>query len=140
MTQSTIAEAGLAAAQAGMSMADMGDTAKGGLMAALGMGAQVGVLLPFSREHESEADVEGLRYAIRAGYDPEEAPKLWERMAKLGGGDTPEWLSTHPDSQARAQKLREMIPVIREQEKGWVLKKKVAPGALGTAPSQPAKQ
>jgi predicted Zn-dependent protease len=86
--------------------------------------------LPYSRDHETEADVEGLRYAIRAGYNPEEAPKLWERMAKLGGGSQPEWLSTHPNSEARAQKLREMIPVIREQEKNWQPKKAVAPGAL----------
>ena len=108
-------------------------------MAVLGMGAQVGVLLPYSRDHESEADIEGLRYAIRAGYDPNEAPKLWERMAQLGGGDTPEWLSTHPASEARAKKLREMIPVLVEQEKGWQAPapapsaptKKVAPGAVG---------
>jgi predicted Zn-dependent protease len=59
-------------------------------------------------------------------------------MAQLGGGDTPEWLSTHPASEARAKKLREMIPVIVEQEKGWKAPapapsaptKKVAPGAV----------
>ena len=104
---------------------------------ALGLGTQVGVLLPFSRDHESEADVEGLRYVIRAGYNPDEAPLLWERMAKLSGGSSqPEWLSTHPASEARAQKLREMIPVLREQEKGWQPKpggatKSVHPGAIG---------
>jgi predicted Zn-dependent protease len=138
MTQGTIANASLAAVQAGLGLADMSTEAKGGVMAALGLGAQVGVLLPFSRDHESEADVEGLRYVIRAGYKPEEAPLLWERMAKLSGGSsTPEWLSTHPASEARAQKLREMIPVLREQEKGWQPKapsggqKQVSPGAIG---------
>jgi predicted Zn-dependent protease len=134
MTQGTFAEFTMAAAQAGLDMTKMSATAKAGTMAVLGMGAQVGVLLPYSRDHETEADVEGLRYAIRAGYDPNEAPKLWERMAQLGGG-TPEWLSTHPDSLARAQKLREMIPVIVEQEKGWqppaaAPTKSVAPGAV----------
>jgi metalloendopeptidase OMA1, mitochondrial len=137
MTQGTIANASLAAVEAGLGLAEMGDTAKSGVMAALGLGTQVGVLLPFSRDHESEADVEGLRYLIRAGYKPEEAPLLWERMAKLSGGSSqPEWLSTHPASEARAQKLREMIPVVREQEKNWQPKpsggqKQVNPGAIG---------
>ena len=137
MTQGTFAEVTMAAAQAGLDMTKMSPEAKMGTMAVLGMGAQVGVLLPYSRDHESEADIEGLRYAIRAGYDPNEAPKLWERMAQLGGGDTPEWLSTHPASEARAKKLREMIPVLVEQEKGWkpapapsAPTKKVAPGAV----------
>ncbi|MBL9080038.1 MAG: M48 family metallopeptidase [Planctomycetes bacterium] len=138
MTQGTLTNVGLAAVQAGLGLTEMGPDAKNGVMAALGVGAQVTVLLPFSREHESEADIEGLRYAIRAGYDPNEAPKLWERMAQLSGGNsTPEWLSTHPGSEARAQKLREMIPVLVEQEKGWRPKppagdqKQVAPGAIG---------
>jgi len=87
-------------------------------MAAVGLGAQVGVMLPYSRSHETEADVEGLRYLIRAGYRPEEAPLLWERMAKLGSSG-PTWLSTHPDPIARAAKMREMIPVLKEEEKGW---------------------
>ena len=137
MTQGTFAEFSMAAAAAGLDMTKMSSEAKAGTMAVLGMGAQVGVLLPYSRDHESEADIEGLRYAIRAGYDPNEAPKLWERMAALGGSDTPEWLSTHPHSLARAQKLREMIPQIVEQEKGWkpapapaAPTKKVAPGAV----------
>lgn len=137
MTQGTFAEFSMAAAAAGLDMTKMSSEAKAGTMAVLGMGAQVGVLLPYSRDHESEADIEGLRYAIRAGYDPNEAPKLWERMAALGGSDTPEWLSTHPHSLARAQKLREMIQQIVEQEKGWkpaptpaAPTKKVAPGAV----------
>lgn len=136
MTQGTIANVSLAAVEAGLGLAEMGNDAKAGVMAALGLGTQVGVLLPFSRDHESEADVEGLRYVIRAGYDPEEAPKLWQRMAKLGNGGTPEWLSTHPASESRAQKLQEMIPVLREQEKNWQPKpadgsKQVNPGAIG---------
>jgi predicted Zn-dependent protease len=129
MTQSTYTQAAMSAVQTGLGMAQLGEEAKAGVMATLGMGAQVGVLLPFSRSHESEADVEGLRYAIRAGYDPEQAPPLWERMAKLGSGDTPSWLSTHPDPLERAKKLREMIPILREQEKNW------QPPATTPAPS-----
>ncbi|HEX5050184.1 MAG TPA: M48 family metallopeptidase [Planctomycetota bacterium] len=136
MTQGTLTAAGLAALEAGLGMTEMSKDAKNGVMAALGMGAQVTVTLPFSRDNETEADVEGLRYAIRAGYDPNEAPKLWERMAKLSGGNsTPVWLSTHPGSEARAQKLREMIPTLVEQEKNW--RPKAPPGTTPTKSVQP---
>ena len=136
MTQGMIAQGTLQAAQAGLGMAEMSDGARTGIMAVLGGGAQVGVLLPFSRDHESEADVEGLRYAIRAGYRAEEAPLLWERMAKLGGSDTPSWLSTHPASLDRAQKLRDMAPQLREQEKNW--QPKGTPNVVGVPGSAPA--
>lgn len=136
MTQGMIAQGTLQAAQAGLGMADMSEGARTGIMAVLGVGAQVGVLLPFSRDHESEADVEGLRYAIRAGYRAEEAPLLWERMAKLGGSDTPSWLSTHPASLDRAQKLRDMAPQLREQEKNW--QPKGTPTVIGVPGTSPA--
>lgn len=90
---------------------------RGQIMSAIGAGAQFGVLLPFSREHESEADEIGLRFLIRSGYDPNEAPKLWERMAQLGGGERqPEFMSTHPDPLNRAQRLRELIPKLVAEE------------------------
>jgi len=88
------------------------------VMGAMGVVGQYAVTLPYSRDHETEADVMGIRYAIRAGFKPDEAPLLWERMAELGSGG-PEWMSTHPDSLARAAKLREMIPKIIAEEKGW---------------------
>lgn len=124
MTQGLLTGAGLAAVQAGMEVSKMSTEAKGGVMAALGMGAEVGLVLPFSRGHESEADELGLRYAIRAGYNPDEAPLLWERMAKLGSGGTPEWLSTHPSSERRAAELRAMTPRLKEEEKNWKPKAK----------------
>jgi len=65
--------------------------------------------------HESEADEVGIRYAIRAGYDPYEAVRLWERMAQLGSSG-PEWLSTHPDSMRRAHDLETKIPHILAEE------------------------
>ncbi len=137
MTQGTLTQGAMSALEAGLGMMEMSGEAKGGVMAAMGMGANVGVLLPFSRDHESEADIEGLRYAIRAGYDPNEAPKLWERMAKLGGSGQPEWLSTHPASEARAATLRAMIPELVEQEKNWQPKPKAAPAAPPTKTVDP---
>lgn len=80
------------------------------IMAAVGVGAQVGYMLPFSRRHESEADEIGLDLMAKAGFDPHEAPKLWENMRELGGGGGPEWLSTHPAPSSRIRDLTNQIP------------------------------
>ena len=74
---------------------------------AMDMAAQVAITLPNSREGESEADAVGTQLAARAGYDPKAAVTLWEKMAKLGKGPA-EFLSTHPSSEHRAAKLREI--------------------------------
>lgn len=79
------------------------------LVAALGMGAQVGVLLPFSRTQESEADLLGLDLMASAGFDPRESTKFWQNMASAGGGGTPEFLSTHPSDQTRTSDLQNRI-------------------------------
>lgn len=80
-------------------------------MAALGLGAQVGVLLPFSRKHESEADYVGILLAADAGYDPRESVGLWERMAELSSGGGPvEFLSTHPSHGTRIEQLKSWMP------------------------------
>ena len=80
------------------------------IMAGLGLGANVGVLLPYSRTHESEADKIGIRYMARAGYDPREAPKFWDRMdAEAGGGQPPVFLSTHPSPEKRTAELEALV-------------------------------
>jgi metalloendopeptidase OMA1, mitochondrial len=80
-------------------------------MAALGVGAQVGVLLPFSRKHESEADYIGILLAADAGYDPRESVGLWERMAQVSGGGGPaEFMSTHPGHETRIAQLKQWMP------------------------------
>jgi predicted Zn-dependent protease len=81
-----------------------GDTA-GYTAAALGVGAQVGILLPFSRIQESEADTLGQRYMAQAGFDPRAAVTLWQKMGQQGGSKPPAFLSTHPSSSSRAQTL-----------------------------------
>jgi predicted Zn-dependent protease len=82
------------------------------VMAALGLGAQVGVILPFSRANEAEADEIGLRYMAKAGYDPNQASLLWERFGASEKGGPPVFLSTHPASKARQEALREQVPTV----------------------------
>lgn len=98
---------------AGVSMSDMDPGQRQMVMQALGAGASFGVLLPFSREHESEADHMGLLFAAAACFDPREAPRLWERMgaASQGGGPRPsEFASTHPSHETRIRQLNEWMP------------------------------
>lgn len=83
-------------------------------MGALGAGVNVGVLLPFSREHELEADHLGLLFAAKAGYDPREAVRLWERMEAAGKNKPPEFLSTHPKEQHRIEDLQKLMPEAME--------------------------
>ena len=83
---------------------------------AFGVGSQVFGMLPFSRKHETEADEQGLVLMILAGYDPEEAPKLWERMKTASNGQSPpEFLSTHPSHDTRIENLRNRIPTARAE-------------------------
>lgn len=79
-------------------------------MSALGAGVNVGLLLPFSREHELEADELGLLFAAKAGYDPREAVRLWERMEAAGKKKPPEFLSTHPSEAHRIDDLEMLMP------------------------------
>lgn len=79
-------------------------------MNAYGVGSQVGLMLPFSRKHESEADEMGLVFMAMAGYPPDEAVNFWTRMAKSGGQQPPEFISTHPSHDTRIKNLREYLP------------------------------
>jgi predicted Zn-dependent protease len=83
-----------------------------GVLQAYGLGAQVGVMLPYSRSHELEADKIGMILMAKAGYDPRQSVSFWERMlAKKNGSSTPQFLSTHPNDQKRVEELKSFLPV-----------------------------
>jgi predicted Zn-dependent protease len=83
-------------------------------MTAFGVGAQVGVLLPYSRLQEKEADRLGLIFMAMAGYDPDRALDFWERMTeKKDGKSPPEFLSTHPSDKTRIRNIEELLPEAR---------------------------
>lgn len=86
-----------------------GDVGGDLLRQALGIGAQLGVALPFSRAHEREADLMGQMIMAEAGFDPRESVALWQRMAERGQGQPAEFLSTHPSHGSRIEELREQM-------------------------------
>lgn len=98
-----------------VSLSDMDYDQQRVVMAALGAGAQFGVLMPFGRKHESEADEIGLIYMARAGYDPQESIRFWQRMEQTGGGQPPEFLSTHPSHGTRIAQLHALMPKALEE-------------------------
>jgi len=80
-------------------------------LSVFGVGTQVGAVLPYSRLHEFEADRLGIIFMAMAGYDPNEAPKFWERMQALSGGNAPpQFLSTHPSDAKRISELKAAMP------------------------------
>lgn len=112
VSQSSLVQSGLSAVQVMLGT----DTAgKQQLMGALGVGAQYGVLMPFGRDQESEADEIGLNLMARAGFDPYESVKLWQNMAQASAGQAPpEFMSTHPSHQTRISHLESLIPAAVE--------------------------
>lgn len=100
VSQSTIAQGGLSIIQG------MGYEKTAG---ALGAGATYGVILPFSRKHESEADIMGLEIMSKAGFDPQASVKLWEGMKAVGGEKPPEMMSTHPSDDTRIKDLKDQM-------------------------------
>lgn len=75
-----------------------------------GLGAQYGVMLPYSRKNESEADHLGLVFAAMAGYNPQAAVSFWQRMASSGSQKVPEFMSTHPSDASRISNIQKLMP------------------------------
>jgi predicted Zn-dependent protease len=103
-----------------VSVSDMDFKTQAVVMGALGLGSYYGMTLPFSRLHESEADYIGLLLMSRACFDPNEAAKFWQRMAKASGSDNQpaEFTSTHPSHDTRIQQLKQWVPeALKEQAK-----------------------
>ena len=88
------------------------------IFALLGLGVQVGVLLPHSRTQESEADEIGVKLMAQAGFDPAQSIELWKNMGRQSGGSPPEFLSTHPSHGTRIEDLTRL----QEQVRPWYLK------------------
>ncbi len=86
-------------------------------MLAFGVGAQVGVMLPYSRTHETEADELGLYFMAMAGYNPQTAPDFWKRMEANSSARPPEFLSTHPEPSNRIANLNRIMPKAMEYYK-----------------------
>ncbi|OUR91057.1 peptidase M48 [Flavobacteriales bacterium 34_180_T64] len=87
---------------------------------AYGIGSTVGVMLPFSRSHESQSDEIGLRLMAIAGYNPDEASELWKRMKANSGGEAPpEFLSTHPSNDTRIENLKNWAPAAKDEAKKY---------------------
>lgn len=103
MSQQVLAQMGQQAITA--ATVEESDELRSIYLTAFGAAAQLGVLLPFSRKHESEADQMGLIFMALAGYDPREAPEFWRRMAAQGGAKPPEFVSTHPSDERRIRDL-----------------------------------
>ncbi len=112
MSQHMLASAAVGVASAFIAGA-AGNQRQASLLAGLlGAGVTYGVLMPYSRQHEYEADALGLRFMANAGYDPQEAPRFWETMERESArrGSPPEFLSTHPSDAGRIAALNERMP------------------------------
>jgi predicted Zn-dependent protease len=114
-SEQVVTQSGLAAA--GAILGNANDPKHGLMLAALGVGAQVGVALPFSRAQEKEADEIGLDLMAKSGFNPNEAIALWQNMQASGGGAPPQWLSDHPSDESRIIDLQSRLPKALEESK-----------------------
>jgi predicted Zn-dependent protease len=108
MSESIIAEAGALALDTYLQIQQ--SKSRNLFNQAYAIGTQVGVMLPFSRTHESEADKMGMVFMALAGYDPGKSPEFWKRMAAHGGKKPPEFLSTHPSDATRQKAMQDFLP------------------------------
>lgn len=132
ISQGMAAEVALAATQAYVGRKQSSEQSRTAL-ALLGVGAQVGVMLPFSRIHEREADLAGQQLMARAGFDPNAAVSLWEKMNAASPARPPQWLSTHPDPEKRRDQLATRAPSLIALQQAASPK----PACTAPAPTEP---
>jgi metalloendopeptidase OMA1, mitochondrial len=137
LSQSMLAKAG--GLGLGVALGGVGGAAGTAIMQGYSLGTQLGILLPYSRTQESEADRVGLILMAKAGYDPAQALEFWQRMVtKDKGAKLPEFMSTHPNDASRLKELQEFLP---EARKYYVLAQEAqippAPGIPSTTPLSP---
>ncbi len=113
MSQQLLAGVGGAALGAGLAAKGKSKTTQSLAAGVFGLGAQYGVMLPFSRKHESEADYMGLVLLTMAGYDPDAAVPFWRKMAAAGGSKQPAILSSHPSDEKRIADILAALPDIK---------------------------
>ncbi|NOR81106.1 MAG: M48 family metalloprotease [Methyloprofundus sp.] len=114
VSQQTAVNQGLSITQAVLNpQSELGRTGMG----LLGLGTQYGIIMPFSRAHESEADIYGLDLMAKAGFDPHESVTLWVNMSKTGGQTPPEFMSTHPAHETRITDLQKHMPTVLKLRK-----------------------
>lgn len=135
LSQGRVAKAGGLALSIGLAALGVGSDAGWAAMQGYGLGTKLGVLLPYSRVQESEADRIGLILMAKAGYNPESALQFWERFAtgKKDKAQVPQFLSTHPSDATRIQTMRTFVP---EAERYYTAKKQNSPKAPGWSTQQ----
>ena len=106
-SQSMLADVGVSAVAIALQQNDVRSSQE--IAAVLGIGVTFGVILPYSRKHESEADTLGIRFMQRAGYNPTQAIPFWQKMAARAGPRQPEFMSTHPDPQTRIEAIKQQL-------------------------------
>lgn len=110
VSQNIAAQGGVMLGQIALGQSEMSPRRKQQIFGALGLGLQFGILLPFSRKHELEADLLGVDYMYRAGYDTRQSVSFWQKMAAANSGPRPpEFMSTHPGPDTRIRRLRDHI-------------------------------
>jgi predicted Zn-dependent protease len=107
MSSNKLSQTGMAVVDTAMSASNVEN--RNLWMSGLGLGLQYGVLMPYGRTHESEADIVGQDLMAKSGFDPAAAITLWENMAKISKGAPPEFMSTHPSNQTRIKQLSQHL-------------------------------
>ncbi len=115
MSQEMVANAGSGILSAAMSAGKASEGATSVAQSVFGLGANLGVMLPYSRKHESEADYMGLVLMTMAGYNPDAAVSFWTKMASSGGKAPPELLSSHPSDSTRIAQIRAALPDVKRR-------------------------